>query len=391
MDLEFHLQTLVCKRWDELRNWKQFMDDIEERNSSGNTVDRRKLKKIANADKTVTLTIGDLQVLQEYFVSLNYVQLQDNFMFRAPGSLLDALHGEKAITIFYPSGFLTQSRTEGASRYDVRAFEALMRTPEISSLRVSLQDVFHLGADYSTPSKLDKKIRSEKWYERIRERNAFISIASPFSCYATEKLLCRMFELKPFRPHRLSTKNPLPFYLYWPQKPALSHSAFEVTREELEEHYPEQVAALRANTRAVLIGGRLYPAPTEGESLNLVIAQYWQSHLRLVLLGVYAPATLAIAECLADRLITEQLGPYRFRAGTSKDKKDVQPILINLIRTTISQTDTRDKGAATRDTREVAKKEVLSWQRWQVVDGRYERLDRRQSDPSPADAEARQD
>ncbi len=157
MQLDFHLQSLVYRRWEELRNWKQFMKDIKDRNSAGEGVDRRKLQKIAEADQKVTLTIGDLRVLQEYFVDLNYVQLQENFMFRAPGSLMDALHGEKAITIFYPSGFLAPASTEGASRYDVRAFEALMRTPEISSLRVSLQDVFHHGTDYSSPSKLEKK------------------------------------------------------------------------------------------------------------------------------------------------------------------------------------------------------------------------------------------
>lgn len=379
MQLELHIQKLVHKRWQELRHWDAFMDDIKRRDSSGRWVDRRKLKKLANADETLTLTLEDLHVLQEYFVDLNYIQLQENLMFRAPGSLLDALHGERAITIFYPSGFLTGPSYEGASRYDVRAFEALMQTPEISSLRVSLQDVYRLGADYTSPQKLDKKIQTESWYERIRERNAFISIGSPFTCYATEIILCRMFELKPFRPYGLQKKNPLPFYLYWPDANLASNSAFAVTREELHEHYPEQFSSLNPDTRAVLIidqerGDRLHPAPVEGESLNLVIAQYWQSHLRLVLLGIYAPATLAIAECLADRLITEPLGPYRFRPNVPKGKDDSQPILINQIATSITRDRSRSKRTANRDTREVANKKVMGWQRWQVADGRYECL-----------------
>jgi hypothetical protein len=309
-------------------------------------------------------------------------------MFRAPGSLMDALHGEKAITIFYPSGFLAPASTEGASRYDVRAFEALMRTPEISSLRVSLQDVFHHGTDYSSPRKLEKKIREEAWYERVRERNAFISIGSPFSCYATEKLLCRMFELTPFKRYEYREENRLPFYLYWPDNSGTSHSAFAVTRKELEDHYPDQFAALGPNTRAVLIGDKLHPAPPEGESLNLVIAQYWLSHLRLVLLGIYAPATLAIAECLADRLITEPLGPYRFRTHRPKGKNDIQPILINQIQTTITQAQSRTRAKATRDMREVADKKVLSWQRWQVVNGRYECLNDSQHESAAEDPEA---
>jgi hypothetical protein len=388
MQLNFHLQSLVHRRWEELRNWKQFMKDIEDRNSAGKGVDRRKLQKIAEADNRVTLTIGDLRVLQEYFVDLNYVQIQENFMFRAPGSLMDALHGEKAITIFYPSRYQATTRTEDTSRYDVRAFEALMRTPEISSLRVSLQDVFHHGIDISSPSQLEKRIREEAWYERVREPKAFISIGSPFSCYATEKLLCRMFELTPFKRREYREENRLPFYLYWPDKDETSHSAFAITSKDLEVHYRDQFAALGPNTRAVLIGDKLHPAPRVGESLNLVIAQYWQSHLRLVLLGIYAPATLAIAECLADRLITEPLGPYRFRTHTPKGKKDVQPILINQIQTTIAQAQSRTRGKATRDMREVADKKVLSWQRWQVVNGRYECLNDSQNKIAGEDPDA---
>ncbi len=154
----------------------------------------------------------------------------------------------------------------------------------------------------------------------------------------------------------------------------LPNSAFTVTEKELRDRYPDQFAALKPNTRAILIGDTLHSAPTEGEIMNLVIAQYWQNHLRVILLGVYAPATLAITECLTDRLITEQLGPYRFHTPRPRGKNDVQPILINQIMTTITQGHSRTKGKATRDMREVANKKVLGWQRWQVVNGRYECL-----------------
>jgi len=374
MQPNFHLQTLITKRWLYLNeNWSRFEKDIENRPPRGLKIDRRKLKDLSQGDERVTLNIVELRVLYEYFIEVGLTQPHENFIFRAPGSLLDALHGEKEITVFYPSRYLWRFDMEGASRWDIRAFEELHRTREIAGLHVEIQDAFHEGNRYPSVDELKKNISLEPWYEMLKKDQAIVSIGCPMSSYASEETLCRMFDIDPYNPQGLDTEDRLPFYFYWPELPKdtrFSTSSLSVTREELRAFYPNQLKELPAKTRAVLVGNKLYPAPKAGESMNLVIAQYRNGHLNLVLLGVYAPGTLAIAECVAERLITTTLGPYRHR-------NEQQPILINLISTMITKTDNSDgtDEKPSRDTRTLVAKRLVSWQRWQRTAVGFELLE----------------
>lgn len=383
MELNFYLQQLIIARWHDLnQNWTRFMHDIRDNDPDDLTVDRRKLQQLSVDNKFTTLNIIEIETLQKYFVTVGLIQPHENFIFRAPDNLLDALHGEKAMTVFYRSHYLQTFNMEGASNWDVRAFEELQRTSEIADLRVELRDAFHDLELPSTPAALKKKLSAEPWYRVLNEEKALVSIGAPVSCYASEEMLCRMFRIPPYEPRGLGAEHRLPFYLYWPgleDAEAFSNSSFSVTREELEIFYPDQFEQLGPNTRAILIGDTLYPARTVGDSMNLVIAQYWNGHLALVLLGIFAPATFAIAKCVAERRITATLGPYRYNELPPGSEEDVQPILINLISTKITKR-ARARGkkrGPARDTRQLSNKRMVSWQKWQCVGGGYEMLEER--------------
>ncbi len=387
MQLHFYLQQLISRLYSEHdRNWSALAQHIKEKVDDGKTIDRRKLKRIYDGDQTVTFSITELKRFQEYFVKTNMVRLHENFLFRPPGSLLDALHGEKDMTLFHPARYLSEVGTEVTSRWDVRAIEALSRTPEISSLRRSLQDVFHYGKVLTDAASLKERLQGESWYRMLDEEKALITIGSPFVCYATEEILCRIFEIDPFEPQTLNARRRLPFYLYWPEKHRSSNSAFSLSKEELQEHFPEKAARMKANTRAVLVGHELHLAESIGDSLNVVVAQYWKGHLVLVLLGIYAPGTLAIAECVSERRI-RSLGPYRLRRPKSGGQPEPQPILITFIKTTM--TDPRSQPGEKRDHREAQSGEMVSWQLVQTAPKQYKVLDqgtyaeKQQQDPAP--------
>lgn len=382
MQLTSQLQSLITQRWLDLNeNWSRFEKDIEKRNPKGLKIDRRKLTDLYKGDEKVTLNIIELRILQEYFVEVGLVQAHENFIFRTPDGLLDALHGEKAMTVFYPSRYLKRFDMEGASRWDVRAFQELLRTTEIAGLRVELQDAFHEGNRFATVGELKNNLPSEPWYAMLNDEKALISIGSPMSSYASEEILCRMFNISPYEPLGLEAEHRLPFYLYWPELPKdtrFSNSSFSVTRDQLNAFFPGQLKKLAPDTRAILVGNELHAAPKIGDGMNLVLAQYWSGHLVLVLLGIYAPATHAIAKCVAERRITTTLGPYRYRKASPDATSDQQPILINLIGTTITKTDGTDgnNGGPSRDTRTLSGRRMVSWQRWQCSDDGYELLEK---------------
>lgn len=375
MSLNFYLGELLQRRYEQLgKNWRAVSRDMRARTKNASWIDRRKLPRLAACDSDVRLTIAEMTTLQEYLVLTGLARYHENPFFRPSSTLLDALRAESDLTVFYPSRPLQDFATEGASRWDLRAIQVLNKAPEIGSLHFSFEDVFHHGPTYADGQTLREHQAKQRWFRVLDEEQSLISIGAPFACYATEEILSRMFDVTPYEPYGLHPQRRLPFYLYWPQAERSSDSAFAVSREELEEHFPEQFARMGPQTRAVLVGDELYPAPQFGESMNLIVAQYWRGHVAMVLLGVYAPSTLAIARFLAEGKVTESLGPYRYTPDDKGARNESQPILINKIKTTIAMAD--DDGdscfSVMKDKRRPAAVRAAGWERWHWGGERFE-------------------
>lgn len=285
------------------------------------------------------------------------------------------MHGESKLSVFYSARYLDIIRTEVASDWDLRAVAELLGTLEIGNLAVSLHNVFHFGKDYTDVMTLTSHLKNESWYTALTKERALVSIGSPFVSYATEEILCRMFGLRPFERYGYSANNPLPFYLYWPEEHKTTDSAFSMSWEELKQRDEHTVTKMDENDRALVINGKVFPAKSNGASPNLVLAQYWKGHLVLVLIGVYAPSTFAIAQCVANRGIVETLPPYRTYQPKDETDKPTSPILMALVQTLIEKVP-RKGHAAMRDHRELRTKEtkVLKTQFWQRKGDAWERL-----------------
>ena len=102
----------------------------------------------------------------------------------------------------------------------------------------------------------------------------------------------------PFEP--LADSENLPFRFYWKSKNYMSNSAFAF-RENFVPHLADQEFHVQDDVdRGLLVGNEWYPAHRNGDSTNLVVAQFKNGCLRIVLSGIYAPATLGLAQQLVE-------------------------------------------------------------------------------------------
>ena len=377
MQLNNHLAELLRQLYEgqTRRSWAALETYIRNANDGKITVDRRKLKRIYDGDEKVCLSIEELRALQIYFCNKQLIPIDQNILFKPPVSLLDALHGESKLSVFYSARYLEIIRTEVASDWDLRAVAELLGTHEIGNLAVSLHDVFNFGRTHNDVTTLTSHLKNESWYTALNKERALVSIGSPFVSYATEEILCRMFGLCPFKPDGYSSDKPLPFYLYWPEEHKTTDSAFSISWEELKVRFKNKVADIGKNDRALVMGDNLYLANSVGTSPNLVLAQYWKGHLVLVLIGVFGPSTFAIAQCVANRMIAQTLPPYRTHQPKDETDNPSSPILMALIQTLIEKAPRKGR-AVMRDHRELRMKEtnILKTQLWQCKGDTWETL-----------------
>lgn len=299
-------------------------------------VRRGKLKLLHDGKESIKLSITELDALQNYLVQKKVISLEKNMLFRSPTSILNALEGETDIDIFYAARYLESIRTEVSSNWDLQAIAELMRTSEIGNRTVSLHRAFHFGNDITNPNTLLKQIRKDPWCTAISGDRPLIAVGSPFSSYASEIALCRICgNIPPFTPRDDSATPPQPFYLYWPDHQKTSDSSFSISLEDLKKIDADTASRIGENDRALVVGNKIHIAHENGTSPNLLVARYIRGHLVMALIGIYAPATLAIAQTVAAGSITQTLPKDQNSAGSSENEQPV--LLMSVIQTLISK------------------------------------------------------
>jgi hypothetical protein len=304
MNLDLRIAKLVARAFEQAGSWHALQQQIAQATGSDDfTVDRRKLKKLCSDDAASTpLTIKELKALQIFFSNREFIDIRDNMLFSLPKMLLDGFANETSVTILLPTRFSDKANVEMSSRWDLRAVDELVSTPEPRGVRpFRLYDVFHYGPEIRG-KKLREAYQSEEWYRIINDTKAVISIGSPFGNYATELLLCEMAGVEtPFEP--VADSANLPFRFFWESKNYMSNSAFAL-RDKPDSNLLGRGCHDHDDVdRGLLVGDKWYPAHRNGDSTNLVVAQFKNGRLRIVLSGIYAPATLGLAKQLADNHI----------------------------------------------------------------------------------------
>lgn len=374
VQLNFYLQFLVRQAYEERAHsrWAGLSRLIACCNEQEDTVDRRKLKAIAKGNVETPLKIWELEALQRFFLAKGIVTAQQNFLFNQAASLLDSLVDEKAMTLLYPAHYVEDRQVEGCSRWDLQTVNLLNSMPETAHLEKFLSDVYHYKQDETDPVRLLARIRKESWYRQIDNGTALGIIGSPFFNYAAELSLCRAFNIEqPFRKMPADAKR-VPFYFVWPDAHRTVDSAFRVDWDQAQALVPDAPARLGPEQRALILGDKLYVADREGESWHIVVAQYQQGHLVLVLSAIFAPGNEAAAECLASREINLRL-PYDTGAG------DQQPVLIALIKTRITTRLAEENASdqVKRDRRRLIDWQLVSTRLWVEQDRSWEVQPRR--------------
>ena len=355
MQLRLKLTELLREEARKHKGWKGLAEAISRANKHDpkRRVRRRKLADLCEReDLNVTLTLNQLRALQVYFDQHHIVPLRGNMLWESAPDLLCGFEDDGDITVYYRTRYLDSVETEVSSSWDMRAIEALMNSDGLARSTIRLQDVFHYG-DVTDAVALRRRVQGEAWYDAIAEPATHtVSVGSPFVSYATELLLCAMcgvergFASLPAREGR-----ELPFRFFWPLRDGMSDSAFRVRAEDLYDVQRGRPTGFRDDTPGLLLGDRWFPAPVTGQSVNLVAAGYLAGRFVLVICGVHAPATTALAQLVAQRAVPLLLNPV---SSSPPDLVTFIPVATDIVR----------KGGSSHDARVVERSRVLEARVW---------------------------
>ena len=312
------------------------------------TVDRRKLKRLVEGDETVSLTIAELRLLDQFLRPLNE-GLAEKPIFRREENLLDALVESESVTFFVAARFHPDFGTEAISRWDLRGITRLLRT-RLGELELRIQDVMF----------------KEDW-ERSALRSdsvAVISIGSPLACAATEYVLAEMVGVAPYERGPLER---LPFCFVFPGEHT---SGFILGRREAAR-YRAELGELPEGDRALVVAGDVYAGrgTRSGETYALLVAQRRPpaGHVHMALCGLSGPATYALAKVLQDGGINRTLP--RLDWGVRP------PILVSVLRVGVADSaepDVSGQSTEERERRQVVTVEVVRPPRLlNIVDGQW--------------------
>lgn len=266
-------------------------------NLEGVTVDRRKLKAIADG-AAFTISTDELLALDNYF-SLFGEGLADRPLFVRQSVLEELAQNSKLIFLLGAFPRDDEVRND-VNLWDVKAYQDVLfgvhRFHE--GIQNSLQEIPFLNLDgvhNQDPTVCDSILQ--------KNRPNACGIGSPRASVATEIMLAHMFGTRPFRK---STKR-LPFKFVWPHDEYRDPhfvSAFEATPEELESRHP---AASREKRRALIVNGKVYEVTPKARGTwsdygIIALQRQADGRIWLVLAGVTGPATYACAIACRTRM-----------------------------------------------------------------------------------------
>ncbi len=268
---------------------------IADANRDGQTVDRRKLKRLVDGEEGVSLTVKELKALDAFLTPLGE-GLADKPIFVKPAPLRSiAEKGRVRIAIgAYPC---QPEECSELNRWDVRAMAVLFQAIEKSRPRtpVGFEDMRFKKELPKPPPFLDE------------EGPSVCCIGSPRSCYAAEFMLARMLGVTEFSE---TSVDHVPFRFIWSPKATRPHpSAFRVEAEQISALDKQLAADIKADRAwgALEIGDKLYPVRGANKKDRI-----WTAHgivlsqtrpggqAWMVIAGMTGPATFACAETVAE-------------------------------------------------------------------------------------------
>ena len=264
--------------------WSRLSEAIEAANPHGSAfnIGRKVLKALCVGENAkVSLKIGQLIALDNYLIASKERPLLVKGM-----TLLDSIAESNSVNCFVGSRKVPARRDLVVSHWDLRANTYISRS-QLNQLRIETWDVN--GEDHwnSVATRLST--------------GADIAIGSPVSNFASEILLCRMFNL----PHsKKCSVTELPFFIVGSERDKRNTSAFVRNRVDATRVDPDAAKKLSKERRSLVFAGSLF-ATTRQSDFALLLAQRNPSsgHVQAVLLGLTGRGTYKLAQILhADRL-----------------------------------------------------------------------------------------
>ena len=303
----------------EKNRWKSFdklAQKIREANKEQCGVDRRKLKKIVIGDE-VSLTLAELRALDTYLTPLGE-GLGDKPLFEK----------QRILEAFAETGDVTflLGAMPGKPQEEMRT---IISHWDVESMAEILRGVYSFRTDIRFDIKdllLPKKRGDSGWDSENELGNllrddgpSICCIGSPRSCYATEIILAKMFEIDPY----IASAESLPFYFYWPLKflSKTFSSAFTVDKRRLACFRTIQCIGEEDMAINVLDIDQAFVAnktkKTIWEDYGVFVAQRRKTgRIWLVIAGLTGPTTYATAK--AVRSTIETAAPARKYDGHSE-------------------------------------------------------------------------
>jgi hypothetical protein len=315
-------------------------------------VDRRKLSKIVEGTP-VSLSFNELQALNTYFALKGEQSLKE--VFDKP-TLIRSLATTAQLVFLIGAKPQQASKTVALSRWDVRSMIGVIRDVHRISTAVVLdiQDVL-----LRTPAKGGKRsfVGSEvKALLRDPKGHSVVCIGSPRACHASELMLAKMFDVKPFQTADSSAAQRLPFHFVWsddqygelPSSFALKAS--EVIEDSVTRGDWKSVAIKTTDPEQVYAVDR---SKSHWRNYGVIAAQRRQrNQLWIVVAGLSGPSTLAAAYTLVSlsaQLLLENMGK-------------TSPVVWALVESTVKRD--RSRGHRGEDRVLVEKRIVIEPRKW---------------------------
>lgn len=293
-------------------------------------LDRRKLKKLAEGDPDVVMTLHEFEALDRFLEPLGH-GLASTPLFEKPDVLLSIADAAKRVT-FLPGSKPAKESRINLDRWDVKALAKVQRGVNRfgPQTQFDIRDVLL----HEDPDDAWRSVTEGSWVKLLDDMKGptIIVPGSGRATHASDAVLSRMFSVAPMTDDQ--DKSALPFHFVWPEK--LDHvfpSAFRFTLGELAEKNKKAADAVRKHAGPALeVDGRVYldriRQSSSRDTYGVVVAQRRPGgQIWLVLAGITGPATYAAA-----RLLDEGL-PFDLRAADG----ECSPVYWNLVKATVKQ------------------------------------------------------
>jgi hypothetical protein len=279
------------------------------------TVDRRKLKQIADGFTDVSFTFDELFALEAYF-ELRGESLARRPLLRKP-DILQTLSETTELVFLLGARYDNDRGRTNLSDYDVLAMtEIQTRVSRFASpVLLGYRDVL-------LKEKLAqvREVLAETCDSLFDDAGpSLVSVGSPRACHASEAMLAAMFGVERFTP---TDAADVPFHFVWPAHDRQAvKSAFVLHESDLDSGHRDAIAAVSKGTRALRAEDEILLAePPEWErsrDVGVICCQRRASgQIWVCVAGLSGPGTLASA-MLIDSLAASI--PRPIEVGTHSD------------------------------------------------------------------------